>query len=355
LTRSVDGLRKLHLAIDAIGLLLAAALALWILRSQSVSGGDGRPIVLLLSAAAVAFTAARYLGSLGRLWVPAAVILWAGFMFVQFPKSILSTSPVGAPFGYANAKGAFFALAAVAALTLVVRGPLVLSFAAAAVTASCLAVPFISRSYAAGVLVIGIALVSLLVAAVLGWRWSVFACALMFAAALIVTLVLGATHGSPRSERLERVIDATLTERRPLLWSEAIDLLKEHPTFGVGPGRFREESPTARSDVDAQWAHHGFLQIGAETGYPGLVLSVALFMWGFVRLGVGRRDGVSAMGAVALAVLGIHACMEYVLHFATLPIISSALVGSASARGPLEYELTEWELETFDEVSVART
>ena len=36
--------------------------------------------------------------------------------------------------------------------------------------------------------------------------------------------------------------------------------------MGVGPGRFRETSPTALSDRDAVWAHNEYLELGGSPG-----------------------------------------------------------------------------------------
>jgi hypothetical protein len=53
-------------------------------------------------------------------------------------------------------------------------------------------------------------------------------------------------------------------------------------------------------------------------------------LWGFASLGATAvPDLVSVLGAVALAALGIHASVDYVLHFPAVPVTASALVGAA--------------------------
>jgi O-antigen ligase len=112
-------------------------------------------------------------------------------------------------------------------------------------------------------------------------------------------------------------------------------MLRTEPVTGVGPGRFKELSPTARRDQDRQWAHHGFLQQGAETGAIGLALLAGLFLWGFARLAL--SDGPArAVALVSVAVLGLaaHACIDYVLHFPAVPLSACALVAvPSSPRG----------------------
>jgi hypothetical protein len=64
----------------------------------------------------------------------------------------------------------------------------------------------------------------------------------------------------------------------------------------------------------------------------GFVLLASLFVWGFARLAVtAPPDTMSALGAVALVALGIHASIDYILHFPAVPITAAALVGAAMA------------------------
>jgi len=112
--------------------------------------------------------------------------------------------------------------------------------------------------------------------------------------------------------------------------------------FGVGPGRFADASPTASRDPDLRWAHNEFLQSGAESGLPGFVLSVLLFLWGFGALwanaGHAANEGfATALGAAALATLGAHASVDYVLHFPAVALAGGALVGSALGAGATRY------------------
>ena len=90
----------------------------------------------------------------------------------------------------------------------------------------------------------------------------------------------------------------------------------------VGPGTFAQVDRTARRDADVRWAHNEFLQEGVELGWAGFALLVLLFGWGFARLWVlPAPDIVVALGAASLAALGIHASVDYVLHFPAVPLI----------------------------------
>jgi O-antigen ligase len=234
--------------------------------------------------------------------------------------------------GYANGNGAFFLQAAVAGLMLpaVSRAtPVRVLGLVAAIGFSV--VPFAAKSVTSATLLLVLPLVGLLVLVRAGPRVAVAACASLFVIALIATVVLGSTYvPGDRSGSLDRIVDASIDERRVALWHESLAMMIEHPVTGVGVGGFQVFSPTARSDRDARWAHNSFLQQGAETGVIGLILLVLLFLWGFAWLATTTTpDAVTVLGAVALAGLGIHACVDYVLHFPAVPITTAALVGAA--------------------------
>ena len=70
-----------------------------------------------------------------------------------------------------------------------------------------------------------------------------------------------------------------------------------NPLLGVGPGNFQTAegtlSPLAERQqygVGVRWnaAHNSFVQIGAELGFPGLALFVAVIVSAFVALRRGR-------------------------------------------------------------------
>jgi O-antigen ligase len=186
----------------------------------------------------------------------------------------------------------------------------------------------VSASIAATGLLLALPVVALAATAWRGSRVGVAICAALFGIALVGTIVLGAAYEPGESISGPHRLS---TERRLTLWSEALQITAGRPLLGVGPGRFQAVSPTALADRDARWAHQEFLQVGAETGVVGLVLLVGVFGWGFARLFVGPGDVVTVLGAAALAALGIQACLDYVLHFAPVPIAAALLLGGATS------------------------
>jgi O-antigen ligase len=137
---------------------------------------------------------------------------------------------------------------------------------------------------------------------------------------------------APRSGVVDRLVDATLSETRPRLWSEAFTLIRQSPVYGVGPHRFAETSPTAlREPIDTRWAHHELLQFGAETGVVGLLLGLTMLLWCFAVFWWAERDRGAAIAVLALAAVSIHSMVDYVFHFPAIGLVAAALVGSGSA------------------------
>lgn len=318
--------------LDLVGLILAIALIGWTYLVAGSLGGSAGPFAALVLASTAALVIGRLTASVHRWLVPAVVIAVAAVEAMSTPD-VLSSAPLSQPFGYSNAKGAFFVQASIAGLMLVATVPgfplKVLGLVAAIAFG---VVPFAVESLtAAGLVLLPILVLGIFTTA--RGRVAVVSCGVLFIVVLSITIILGSTYsGRDRSNLVDRIVDSTLSERRAALWNEALVMMRENPIAGVGVGGFQVLSPTARLDRDARWAHNSFLQQGAETGLMGLILLLLLFVWGFVSLWAPRTpDALGILGAVALAALGIHASVDYVLHFPPVPLTAAILVGAAGA------------------------
>lgn len=312
------------------GILLLAGCVIWLLFLAARSGGDARPMIALLVAAAASYQAARWLSAY-RAWLAPLLVAGAAAGLAGVRFATLLESPLPNPFGYSNAIGSFYMLASAAALLVVarVRGRAARAGAATA-AASFALVPWLNGTTTAAVLVCLVPLALL----ARGGR-AVRACVGIAAAAVSLTLVaaivLGASYRpGERGGTLERAIDASLSERRPELWRDALVLVAAHPLTGVGPNRFPEESPTARRDPDTRWPHNEALHFAAEAGVPGFLFLVGFFAWGFARLRWGGRDTGAAIAALALGAVGVHANVDYVLHFPAVTVAAGAILGAGS-------------------------
>ena len=313
--------------LDLIGLGLAGAFLAWTVISAVVGGGNPvAPALVLLTSAAVFFVARRATAASPAV-VP-SLALAAGILLVAAdPAGTYSSEAGSGAFGYANAKAAFSLLAAVAGLMIaLVSGSTRLRIGALFAAVGFALVPVASDARAAAVVAAGLPVAALVALRGGPRRVLLTACAVVVLASSLGTTAL-AIAGDAAS------LGQTLDRRRVRLWEEAADLMEGHPWFGVGPGRFPEESPTGGSDEDARWAHNDFLHQGAETGIPGFVLLLSLFLWALVRIGTAASPTPTALlAAFAVAALATMASFDHVLNF---PLIAAAGAALAGAGAPL--------------------
>ncbi len=73
------------------------------------------------------------------------------------------------------------------------------------------------------------------------------------------------------------------TEQRQELFWRSVDVTKEHPLFGVGPGNFMQ--------VSGNWhvAHNSYMQLSSEGGLPALLLYLMLLWSGFRNIRKAKR------------------------------------------------------------------
>jgi len=313
---------------DVGGLVLVASAVIWTFVAAIPAGSPwltAGMLVLAAAAYALGLLSGRRLPAL----VPGLVVAVAILLGILASVGALPEGADAAPLGYVNARAAFFVEAAIAAVMVALAlrarvGRILLLMLAAGLAA----VPLFNRSHAASFVVV---LLPSAAAIALGGRR--MAAALWLSGAIMLSSVAATSllAAAPPDSVPVRAVGDVVGERRVDLWRDGLDLMLDDPLTGVGPGRFEAESPTAQLDRDARWAHHGFLQQGAETGVVGFALLVLIFVWGFWRLASVPVSGMAVMGAFALAALGVLACSDYVFHFPLVTGATAALIGSAVA------------------------
>lgn len=316
-------------SLTSAGIMVFAAAATWAMVTAAVAGSSIWPVPGLVVGSGLVAAACWALSARHPSLAPAGLVGAAAALLLVEPDAILGSSRVQGAFGYANATAAFFAQAAVAALILVVaarsRALRGLGLLAAVTFGS---ITFITRSWTAAILVPGVVVVALLVQRARGARAAVVVCGALFVALLLATIAVGAVGVGRGDGVLDRAVRATIKEERPTLWHEALAVTADRPLLGVGPGRFATASPTAATDRDLRWAHHEFLQSAAESGLLGFALLVAIFLWGFAALWSSPPTSPAVLAAAGLAVLGMHASVDYVLHFPAVALAGAAIVGT---------------------------
>lgn len=315
-------------AYDLLGIVLVAAFAVWMVVSAVVRGANPGPQLAMLAVATAAYLAGRTRGGERPVFVAGAIVSSILIVTVLSGPGAVSGGPVAPPLGYANANGALFTLGvAAAAIVAILANKELVRRPAGVLTVVLLALTAATTSRAAVVLATAVMLI-VLVTHRLG-RWMVVTGPVLVAGAIATAITLGLTQDAPALRVLERGLSA----RRTVLWHEALEMIRDNPVFGVGPGMFSETSPTALRDADATWAHSAYLQVGAETGVLGLLLLVSLLVWAFGALYRSRQDVrliiIAAAGTTAVAV---HAAIDYLAHFPVVVAVAALLTGLASSR-----------------------
>ena len=317
---------------DVGGFLLVACLAGWILLSASLAAGSRVGPIGTLTMAASGYVVARFAARRWARAIPIAVVLIVVALGAWTWRDLVDGDPIGGPLGYQNANAALFLQAFVAALVLVVLSASWWRTIAATVVALLAVCVVIIGSTAAVALAAAVGTVG--VVALVGRRRMGTTTVVMagFLICLVGTVLLGLTYAPRSGDGATGSVAGSSTEIRLALWHDALSLMVERPTFGIGAGRFAEESEVAAADPDTRQTHQEFFQLGAESGIVAGALLAAVFVWAIARAGL--DDGpVGVIVAAGVAALGIHACVDYVLHFPLVPVVSAILAGAASSHG----------------------
>ncbi|MGW1913829.1 O-antigen ligase family protein [Streptomyces sp. NPDC002076] len=312
-------------------MILLGACAGWSLITAATH--DGRPEGMLLAVLAVAagHAVGRVSGALLPVAAPCAGAAAGLALAVGLPA--LSAGPrYAAPLGHAGGTAAVLALAtgaaccaawatAVPELRLVLRllavgivltggvlGSAAGCVASTAVLLCSLAAGSVSRR---GGCLLGLAVTAALVA---GMAW-----------ALAADVLPGG---------LARVLEGRLAEHRVALWRDALHLASRNRGLGVGPGRFGELGGMAPRTLSADGKpHSALLQLAAEQGLVGALLSVAAFCWVLHALWRSPRSTPVALTAgAALTALAVFATVSDALSFTTVTVGAGLLAGWATAR-----------------------
>jgi O-antigen ligase len=287
------------------------------------SAGDPIPQIGIALGSAFVLVLSAIISRRSR-WVVPAVVVAGMALYAVARSSILIGGPHLAPLGYSNAAASLFLLGAAAALMLSLRSSHPAGRIAGGVAYLPFAsIPWLNGSDSAAVLVV-LLVVALLPRRERHVRWLIAGSAALVATAVTTVAGLGAAY---RISPFAGPLTDALSARRFQLWAEAVTIFADRPFLGVGPGRFRDVSPTAISDSDTIWPHNEFLHFAAESGIFGVVAFSALVAWCFLRLRHGTGDRGTAVSAVALAAVLVHATIDYILHFPAIPIVAAALLG----------------------------
>lgn len=245
---------------NAFGSTLGAMLTGWLIlgatRKAASSGAGARITTVFLAAASAG-----------------AVYALVGFGMFVLKRGGMPRAQL--PFVGCNTAGTIMAIAtiiAIGCLARAARTPQKLASGACAALTFAALMATQSRGALVG-FVVGLAV---LVVALLYSRGRRVARAILVLTVLAVLLVAFSLAYPPIRARYATILNPAANQDRLDIWRTALAIMNDHPVVGVGVNNFREAYmayPHARNPVQEQpFAHNVFLEFGAATGIPGLVL-----------------------------------------------------------------------------------
>jgi O-antigen ligase/tetratricopeptide (TPR) repeat protein len=156
-------------------------------------------------------------------------------------------------------------------------------------------------------------------------------------ATVVVLTVLASTPVIDRLETLTHGEDRGTREGRPAVWAKTVDLIKDHPLLGTGPGTFAVAfTPYRPAGINSHYyyAHNDYLHVISETGLltAGIILwlMVALFGTATKKIKAARSRltlGITLCGLGGMVALMVHSLVDFNLH-----IMANATVFAVLAR-----------------------
>jgi hypothetical protein len=319
--------------VTRIGAAIAVLLVVWVGVSGFASDGGDFGLLALVVVVFASFGAAYVVAGYHRALPPALVAAAALVVFAAGAPTL--GRPFEGPFDYANAEGAFFVLATAAALMVAadLRPP---AWRIAALAAAALfALDVVLTDSVGAQATLFLIPVGLLVRDVRPRRLL----ALLAGGGVLVAFASASAWGVlfplEASGGLLGRADQALGTLRTSSWHGAVLLVRDHPLLGVGPGNFETSSIVSRGNEFINWAFNEFLELGAETGIPGMVLGLGLVGWALWALGNTKvRSRGVGVALMALGAVAIHANADYVLHFPQIAVATAALCGAAVRATP---------------------
>ncbi len=107
-------------------------------------------------------------------------------------------------------------------------------------------------------------------------------------------MVVGRLKGTFNPKDDTAAAYASTEERQHLFW-RSVEVTKEHPLLGVGPGNFMQ--------LSGNWhvAHNSFTQMSSEGGIPALLLYLVLLGCGFSNIRASKRFANKEKGTILFA------------------------------------------------------
>lgn len=156
------------------------------------------------------------------------------------------------------------------------------------------------------------------------WKWRI--AAICIPALLLLALLLPKTEIGQRLETAyaNGALDDSASARIQL-WTFGVDLVQQYPIFGVGPENYANYLREAYHTEIDYGAHNIFVDVAAESGYPGLLLFISV--WGAAAIALVHSATTAQLGPIkALSIGGLAGLVVYLVTGAFLSLSSLVLI-----------------------------
>lgn len=160
--------------------------------------------------------------------------------------------------------------------------------------------------------------------------------ALVMLLGLLAVAFLSTKLPSTGGELVERLPQITRDSGRMIIWESSWKLLQASPWHGIGLGLFYLAYPPYRNPADNSggfFAHNDYLQLWIETGWPGLLLLLAVLaaaawlLWrGLSKAERKKRVEMAGLFCGLMAVAG-HSLVDFNFYILSIMMVTGLILG----------------------------
>ncbi len=159
----------------------------------------------------------------------------------------------------------------------------------------------------------------------------------LIGAGILAAMLVAMFTVPPLRNRVQRSfsLDTHSAAFRYYTWLGTVDMVRDKPLLGSGPGTFEYSYPAYARAGFTRMAHQSFLQITAEAGIAALMVALlagVAAVWLGVKLAQSRPDRSGAVAAAAagwLVALAAHNLADYSLYVPAVAVSAFAVLGAA--------------------------
>lgn len=289
-------------------------------------------------------------------WLAAALVS-AAFGIVQYFglsshfAGIVNHTEPGVAFGNLRQRNQFATLLSIGMASVLFLAP-----GAGRPRLGAVAIAVLALASAAAASRTGAVQIALLLALAIAWAGperlarmalSVWALAVYIPAVFLLPRVLEALTGHVAAGLADRVSAGPACSSRLVLWSNVLDLIRERPWFGWGPGEldyahYAHLYDGLRFCDILDNAHNLPLHVAVEFGVPAAVLLFAAIGYAVVRARPWReRDPARRLAWTVMAFIAVHSLLEYPLWYGPfqLALVLSVFLIAPRSEGRREKPL----------------